>query len=89
MNKYLVIVTDDRHHNYEPEKKVLASIDARLEIHNLSDEKEAAAILAQADGILANLFPLDCTRKASSIAVKSITVAKVLDVNRLCGYFYR
>ncbi len=58
MSKYLVIVTDDRHHNYDPEKKVLAAINARLEIHNLTDEKEAAALLAQADGILVNLFPL-------------------------------
>ncbi len=58
MSKYLVIVTDDRHHNYDPEREVFASIYARLEIHNLTDEKATAALLAQADGILVNLFPL-------------------------------
>ncbi len=58
MSKYQVIVTDDRHHNYDPELEVLAPIDAELQIHNLDREKDPAAILATADGILVNLFPL-------------------------------
>jgi len=58
MSKYQVIVTDDRHHNYDPELEVLAPINADLQIHNLEREKDPAAILASADGILVNLFPL-------------------------------
>jgi len=58
MSRFTVVVTDDRYGSYEEEKRVLAEIDARLLVRNLASPAEAKRELAQADAILANLFPL-------------------------------
>ncbi len=58
MAKFTVVVTDDRYGSYEEEKRVLGEVDARLLVRNLASAAEAKRELAQADAILANLFPL-------------------------------
>ncbi len=58
MSRFTVVVTDDRYGSYEEEIRVLGEIDARLVVRNLGSAAEAKRELVQADGILANLFPL-------------------------------
>jgi len=55
---YKIIVTDDRFGSYEEEKVVLSPLGAEIEVMNLQNQEEAAAVLKDADGILVNLFPL-------------------------------
>ena len=72
MSRFTVVVTDDRYGSYEEEKRVLAEIDARLEVRNLASAAEAKRELAQADGILANLFPL------TAEIIESLTACRVI-----------
>lgn len=58
MTSLRVVVTDDRYGSYREEEEVLRDVGARLEILQLSSEEEAIARLAEADGIIVNLFPL-------------------------------
>jgi D-3-phosphoglycerate dehydrogenase len=58
MGGWKVIVTDDRFGSYREEEGVLAEIGASLEVKNLGSADEAISVLAEADGILVNLFPL-------------------------------
>lgn len=54
-----VLVTDDRHADYEIERRILADAGIRLEVHDFRTLAEAAPHLERADGLLLNLFPLD------------------------------
>ncbi len=58
MEKYRVVVTDDRFGSYLQENEVLQAIDTRVEVYNLTSGSEAIAALADADGVLVNLHPL-------------------------------
>jgi D-3-phosphoglycerate dehydrogenase len=58
MEKYRVVVTDDRFGSYRQENEVLQAIDTRVEVHNLTSISEAIAALADAHGVLVNLHPL-------------------------------
>lgn len=56
--RFRVIVTDDRYGSYQEEEEVLQPLGAELVVMNLENETEAAAALADADGVLVNLFPM-------------------------------
>lgn len=58
MSRYRVIVTDDRHGSYLEENEVLKEIGVEVEVHNLHDESDAEEVLAGADALLLNLFPM-------------------------------
>lgn len=58
MSKFTVVVADDRYGSYREEESVLKEVGAQLVIRNLSSSMEATKELAEADGILVNLFPL-------------------------------
>jgi D-3-phosphoglycerate dehydrogenase / 2-oxoglutarate reductase len=58
MDKFTVVVTDDRFGTYREEENVLGPVGARVVVRNLGSEEEAIRELAQADAILLNLFPL-------------------------------
>ena len=72
---YTIVVTDDRYGSYDQEKAVLGEIGAELRVHDFSegDEAEAEEVLAEADGVLVNLFPLtgDIIRKMKKCRVIS------------------
>ncbi len=72
MPEFHVVVTDDRFKSYIEEEKVLSGIGARLEIKQLSSDEEAISELQQADGILANLFPM------TSRVIESLKRCKVI-----------
>jgi D-3-phosphoglycerate dehydrogenase len=58
-SRFTVAVTDDRYGgDYDEERRVLAEIGAELVVNDFTSEDEAIAGLAQADGILVNLFPM-------------------------------
>jgi len=56
--RFTVFVTDDRYGSYREEEEVLSEIDARLLVRNFRSEEEATRELAEADGVLVNLFPM-------------------------------
>ena len=58
MDKYKIVVTDDRFGSYLQEDEVFQAIATKVEVHNLASASEAIAALADADGVLVNLFPL-------------------------------
>jgi D-3-phosphoglycerate dehydrogenase len=58
MEKFSVVVTDDRFGSYREEEEVLAQVGARVIVRNLASEEEAVRELESADAILLNLFPL-------------------------------
>jgi D-3-phosphoglycerate dehydrogenase / 2-oxoglutarate reductase len=58
MSKFTVVVTDDRFGSYTEEREILSAVGAELTVMSLTGEEEAAAALADADGILVNLFPV-------------------------------
>lgn len=58
MKEYKIVVTDDRFGSYQQENEVLQAIDTQVEVHNLTSTKEAIAALADAHGVLVNLYPL-------------------------------
>ncbi len=58
MEKYRVVVTDDRHGRYTEENEVLRAIGVETEVHNLQTEQDAIEVLRGADAILLNLFPM-------------------------------
>lgn len=57
MPKYKVYVTDDRHGDYEIEKKLLAAVDAEVIVRNCGTEQEVIRECADADALLLNLAP--------------------------------
>lgn len=58
MAKFKVVVSDDRHIDYELEKQVLSACDAELVVANCTTEEELLEACADADGILLNLAPM-------------------------------
>ena len=54
-----VLVTDDRHADYEIERRLLSEAGIDLEVHDFHTLDEAAPHLERADGLLLNLFPLN------------------------------
>lgn len=58
MEKYKVVVTDDRYEDYKEENKVLKELGIEVEIHNLTGPEDAGKVLKDADAVLNNLFPL-------------------------------
>ncbi len=58
MEKWRVVVTDDRYGDYGEEEKVLSEIGARLEIKNFQNSREAVEGLNGVHAILNNLFPM-------------------------------
>jgi D-3-phosphoglycerate dehydrogenase len=57
--RFKVVVTDDRYGNYREEQAVLAEIEAELVVRDFKSPEEAIDGLADADGVLVNLFPMD------------------------------
>ena len=49
MEKYRIVVTDDRFGSYLQENEVLQAIDTQVEVHNLTSSSEAITVLADAD----------------------------------------
>lgn len=58
MAKYKIVMTDDRHKDYEVEKQVLADLDAEVIIANCMTEDEVIEVCKDADGIMCNLAPM-------------------------------
>jgi D-3-phosphoglycerate dehydrogenase len=58
MGNFRVVVTDDRFGSYREENSVLAEIGCEVEVLDLSDQADGGERLADADGILVNLYPL-------------------------------
>jgi len=58
MEKYKVVVTDDRYGNYKEENEVLKELGIEVEVHNLTSREDSCEILKDADAVLNNLFPL-------------------------------
>jgi len=58
MQRFKVIVTDDRFGTYNEEKSVLDAIGAELTVHNCKNDNELLAAAKGADGILVNLYPM-------------------------------
>ncbi len=58
MDKFTVVVTDDRFGSYGEEEEILAPLGARIVVKNLASEEEAVRELVSADAVLLNLFPL-------------------------------
>lgn len=54
-----VLVTDDRHANYDIERGILRDAGIDLEVHDFRALPEAVPHFSRADGLLLNLFPLD------------------------------
>lgn len=73
MSKYKVYVTDDRHVDYEIEKKILAEADAEVIVRDCRTEEEVIAACADADGLLLNLAP--CGKKV----IDSLKNCKVIN----------
>jgi len=72
MSRFTVYVTDDRYGSYKEEEAVLNGIDAKLVVRNFTDEDEAVRELADADGILVNMFPM------TARVIASLTHCRVL-----------
>lgn len=53
-----VLVTDDRHTDYDIEEQILRKAGIDLEVHDFTSLETAAPHLERADGLLLNLFPL-------------------------------
>lgn len=58
MAKYLICVSDNRHDDYEIERKMLSSIGAELRICDCKTPQDIAAQCCDADAILLNLAPM-------------------------------
>lgn len=58
MPKFKVVVTDDRHSDYEIEREVLAKIDAKLEVCSCDTVGQVISACKDADGLLLNLSPM-------------------------------
>ena len=58
MAKYKVVVTDDRHKDYEVERQVFSDMDVELTVANCQTEDEVIEACKDADGILCNLAPM-------------------------------
>jgi D-3-phosphoglycerate dehydrogenase len=61
----LVLVTDDRHADYDIERRLLSEHGIDLEVHDFRNLAEAHPHFARAEGLLLNLFPLDATAIAA------------------------
>lgn len=59
MARFKVVMTDDRHKTYEDERKILEAIDAELVIANCTTPEEVIEACKDADGIMANLAPMN------------------------------
>jgi D-3-phosphoglycerate dehydrogenase len=61
-----VVVTDHRRHrSYDEERRVLADLGAELVLADCATSTEVAAACAEADGVLANLAPVDAVAIAA------------------------
>ena len=58
MAKFKIVMTDDRHKDYDVEKKVLADLDAEVIISDCRTEDEVIKACKDADGIMCNLAPM-------------------------------
>lgn len=59
MAKYLAVVTDDRHVDYEIERKILEQADAELKVCNCMTASEVREACEEADAVLLNMAPMD------------------------------
>ncbi len=57
--RFTVVVTDNRYDSYREEEAVLGTIGAELQVRDFKSPAEAIIGLAEADGALVNLFPVD------------------------------
>lgn len=73
MVKYQVVVTDNRHENYEIEREALAAIGAELKICNCVTPADVARECEYADGILLDMAPMDRS------AIKRLKKCKVIN----------
>jgi D-3-phosphoglycerate dehydrogenase / 2-oxoglutarate reductase len=58
MNKFRVIVTDDRFDNYAPEKEVLEQVGAEVVVVDCKSQEEVIAAVKDADGVLLKLHQI-------------------------------
>jgi D-3-phosphoglycerate dehydrogenase len=61
MADYKVVVTDDRYGAYREEEEVVQAIGGRLEVHDCTTPEEVAEVVRDADGVIANLAPINAS----------------------------
>lgn len=72
MAKYTVCVSDERHANYEVERKLLETIDAELKLCHCETAADIAAQCAGADAVLLDLAPM------TAEAIQGLKACKVI-----------
>lgn len=73
MAKYTVYVTDDRHPDYDIERRILQEASAELRICNCLTEGDVIKYCSDADGLLLNLAP------AGAEAIKGLKHCKIIN----------
>lgn len=73
MSKYKVVAIDESDMPYAIEKKILAEIDAEIEIHSYVDEAGIIAAVPEADAVLVALTPIRATSIAAMKNCKVIS----------------
>ncbi len=58
MEKYKIVVTDNRYSNYLEENTVFKELGVKVQIHDFAGPAEAVEVLKDADAVLVNLFSM-------------------------------
>lgn len=72
MSKYKIVITDIQHKNFIPEEEVFSGPDFELTIKDCQNEDDLIELTKDADGVIANLFPI------SKRAIDNMSKCKII-----------